>query len=136
MICYLTFVVSAPQIVTHPVDTSAAIPFGGLFTCSARGYGNMSVDWIRIPSKLKLPNKSLTTLESPSRDVFASTLFIPNVTSSDAGEYYCIVWANNKASRSNVAKLQFSGSYVRMISRFMVMRHKAEKTCKSMCLQA
>ena len=104
----LLTLVFAPDIIIHPVDTAAAAPFGGKFTCSARGYGSMSFDWIRIPSSFKLPAKSQITFES-SLDVATSVLFIPNVTSDDAGEYYCIVWTNNKASRSNVAKLQFSG---------------------------
>ena len=106
----LTLVV-APRIVTHPISTASAAPFGGKFTCSARGYGDMTFDWIRIPSSFKLPHKSQITFES-SLDVATSVLFIPNVTSDDAGEYYCIVWTNDKASRSNVAKLQFSGMYV------------------------
>ena len=41
---------------------------------------------------------------------------IPNVTISDVGRYYCVVWAENKASRSNRAKLLLSGTYVRLIT--------------------
>ena len=72
----------------------------------------MSFDWIRIPSQFKLPNKSSITFESQIQDVSTSTLFIPFVTSADGGDYYCIVWANNMASRSNIAILQFSGKMI------------------------
>ena len=72
----------------------------------------MSFDWIRIPSSFKLPAKSQITFES-SLDVATSVLFIPNVTSDDAGEYYCIIWTD-KPSISNFAKLQFSGSCIRL----------------------
>ena len=108
---YIFTLVLAPRIVVHPISTAAAVPFGARFTCSARGYGDMSFDWLRLPEGFKIPAKSQIIYES-SLDVATSVLFIPNVTSDDAGEYYCIVWTNNKASRSNVAKLQFSGMYV------------------------
>lgn len=107
----LLTLVLTPRIVTHPISTASAAPFGAKFTCSARGYGDMTFDWIRIPSDFKLPDKSQITFES-SLDVATSVLFIPNVTSDDAGDYYCIVWTNNRASRSKVANLQLSGIYI------------------------
>ena len=109
VIFILLTLASAPHITIHPIDTAAAVPFGSYFICSAIGYGNMSFDWIRLPSGFMLPTKSQITFES-SLDFATSVLFIPNVTRNDIGEYYCIVWANDKASRSNIAKLHFSGT--------------------------
>ena len=55
-----------------------------------------------------LPIKATVSQES-SPEVTISTLVIPNVTNNDVGTYYCVVWAGNKASRSNAAKLLVSG---------------------------
>ena len=113
MICVnFTYIVRAPHIITHPIDTFAAAPFSGVFTCSASGYGNLSVVWFRkdlamLKAKV-LPSKAIISLES-SWKVTISTLVIPNVTTDDVGSYYCIVWGENKASKSNVAKLLLSG---------------------------
>ena len=107
-----TYAVPAPRIITHPVNVYAAAPFSGVFTCSASGYGIVSVNWMRkdltILETMALPAKAIISLEY-SPEVTTSTLLIPNVTISDVGRYYCIVWAENKASRSNIAKLLLSG---------------------------
>ena len=58
-----------------------------------------------------LPIKATVSQES-SPEVTISTLVIPNVTNNDVGTYYCVVWAGNKASRSNGAKLLVSGTYI------------------------
>ena len=57
-----------------------------------------------------LPSKAIVSLESSTK-VIVSTLVIPNITTDDVGSYYCVVWGENKASRSNVAKLLLSGMY-------------------------
>ena len=58
-----------------------------------------------------LPTKANISLES-SPEVTSSTLVIPNVTNSDVGKYYCVVWAGNKVSKSNAANLLFSGMHM------------------------
>ena len=109
----LTFlIVSAPHIITHPTDTFAVAPFSGVFTCSASGYGKFSFVWFiedlallitrPLPSKVYISQKS-------SLKVTTSTIVIPNVTIDDVGSYYCIVWGENKASRSNAGNLLLSG---------------------------
>ena len=108
-------IVPAPHIITHPIDTFAAAPFSGVFTCSASGYGTLSVVWFRkdlamLESK-PLPSKAINSLDS-SFKVTTNTLIIPNVTDNDVGSYYCVVWGENKASRSNTAKLLLSGMYM------------------------
>ena len=95
----------APQIITHPTDLIVSGPFTATFHCSAYACDNLAFEWKRINSDL--PEKSLL-----SQSCTTSILSIPNITSEDVGEYYCIVWANNQSSQSNTAKLQFSGSYI------------------------
>jgi len=77
-----------------------------VFTCSAQGYGNLTIPWHRsngdLPSKV-YSNKTITT------DITTSTLTIPNVSSKDVGKYYCWVWANMMASQSNIATLNLAG---------------------------
>ena len=99
---YYSYIVPAPLIVTHPIDTSAAAPFSAVFTCSAKAYGEVSFEWKGkddLPSPMQISSPELTT----------STLTIPNVTSSDVGIYHCVVWANQKGSISNKAKLSLAG---------------------------
>ena len=55
-----------------------------------------------------LPVRANISLKT-SPEFITSTLVIPNVTTNDVGAYYCLVWAENKASRSNAGKLFFSG---------------------------
>ena len=55
-----------------------------------------------------LPVKANVSLKT-SLEVIISTLVIPNVSIDDVGAYYCLIWAENKASRSNAGKLLFSG---------------------------
>lgn len=104
----------APHIITHPIDTFAGAPFSGVFTCSASGYGTLSVIWFKGKHILKakqLPSKAIIS-QKTSLEVTISTLVIPNVTIDDVGSYYCIVWGGNKASRSNAANLLLFGMYV------------------------
>ena len=95
-----------PLILTHTTDTTAAAPFSGLFTCSVTGCGHLNITWYRRGAPLPTKSKS-TEVSSPT--VTTSTLVIPNVTNDDVGSYYCIVWANNRASKSNTSMLYFSG---------------------------
>ena len=95
------------MIVIQPTDSSAAVPFSAVFTCSAKAYGVLSFEWKRLNSDLS--QQSFTEMKR-SLNSAISYLFIPNVTKDDEGEYYCDAWANNKASRSNIARLQFSGA--------------------------
>ena len=110
----LHIIVHAPHIITHPIDTFAAAPFGGIFTCSASGYGTLSVVWFKKDLAMlefkPLPSKAIISLDT-SLKVTTNTLVIPNVTANDIGSYYCVVWGENKASRSNTAKLHLSGMY-------------------------
>ena len=103
----LMFTVFGPQITIHPTNTSAAAPFSGIFTCSGRGRGNVSIYWMKENSDL--PSKSIITLMS-SPSITNTTLVIPNVTEDDLGRYYCIVWADSYATKSKVAQLFFSGT--------------------------
>jgi len=112
---FYNYTVPGPRIIIHPSDTIAAAPFSGVLTCSASGYGTLLVNWVRKDLDMletkPLPTKANISLES-SPEVTSSTLVIPNVTNSDVGRYYCVVWARNKASRSNAAYLLFSGMQI------------------------
>ena len=115
-----------PHILTHPIDTSAAAPFSGVFTCSVTGCGHLNITWYRRGSSL--PTKSEST-EVSSPTVTTSTLVIPNATSDDVGRYYCVVWAKHIASRSNEATLHFAGTCVYMsyysVGHLLVRLHSA-----------
>ena len=100
--------VPPPHIITHPTDTSAAAPFSGVFTCSAGGYGYLSIKWER--QDITLPNKINSTQVSSS-EVTTSTLVIPNVNEDDVGNYHCIVHAGQTLTQSETAKLSLAGIY-------------------------
>lgn len=97
-----------PKIVAHPTDTSAGAPFSAVFTCSAIGYGNLSIEWKRSDS-LGIPIKSFYRQVSSSTKIITSTLIIPNVTDVDSGSYYCVGWIDMQASKSKSALLYYSG---------------------------
>ena len=98
------YIVSPPRVVTHPIDTSAAAPFGALFNCSVQAYGYLTITWYRINA---LPKNASTLI--PSINVTTSILFIPNVTIEDVGIYYCQVSARKMAVRSQPANLILAG---------------------------
>ena len=97
-----------------------------MFTCSVRAYGILSFVWKRLNSNL--PKKHFIEVKS-SLNGTTSFLFIPNVTRGDIGKYYCDVWANNKASRSNVVRLQFSGTYITKFIRTNVHMYICSYVC-------
>ena len=104
---FLHYVVAAPQVVTHPTNTSAAAPFSA-FNCSVQTYGKFTVTWYRN-NRIPIPNKAYSTLLS-SVNVITSVLFISNVTIKDVGRYYCEVRANRKAAESLIANLFLAGN--------------------------
>ena len=97
-------VVSPPRVVTQPINTSAAAPFGALFNCSVQAYGYLTITWYRINA---LPKNASTLI--PSINVTTSILFIPNVTIEDVGKYYCEAWAGKMAVRSKTVNLILAG---------------------------
>ena len=118
-ILYFTTIVPAPHIITHPTDTSAVVPFSAVFTCSASGYGDLNIIWYR--NNLPLPVKAYSTQVHQPDSTTTSRLIIPNVGKQDVGEYYCLVWTNNKkASRSRIAKLFIAGESATCIFAFLI----------------
>lgn len=105
---YFAIKACGPKIVAHPTDTSAGAPFGAVFTCSAIGYGNLSIEWKRNDS-LDVPIKSFRRQVSSSIKTITSTLIIPNVTANDSGRYHCVGWIGMQASKSKTALLYYSG---------------------------
>ena len=64
--------------------------------------------WYR--NNLPLPTKAHSRQGHQPDYITISRLTIPNVDKQDVGEYYCVVWANNKkASRSRSANLMIAG---------------------------
>ena len=106
-----THVVLAPDIILHPTNTSAAAPFSAVFTCSAKGCGELNIIWYR--QNKPLPQRAYSTMTA-SVNGTTSTLTIPNVVSEDVGTYYCVVWASNIAIQSRVASLFLAGTYTYM----------------------
>ena len=97
---------SASTFVTHPIDTSAAAPFSGVFRCSVYGYGHQHITWHKTSGKLPHKHKIKRTA---SYTIVTSTLIIPNATEQDAGKYYCQVWANHLGTQSEKANLYYPG---------------------------
>ena len=108
--CNYFDLVADPKIVIQPKVIYAAAPFGGIFTCSAKGYGNLSISWSRIYDML--PDKSnISTIDSS--EILYSTLEIPNATAEDEGIYLCIMsYENETAAESATATLHISGTYI------------------------
>ena len=101
-----THAVSTPNVITPPTDTSAAAPFSAVFTCSAKGCGELSVIWHR--HNKPLPQRAYSTAAA-SVNGTTGTLTIPNVVSDDIGTYYCVVRAGNIAVQSKIASLLLAG---------------------------
>ena len=104
---YFVQAAAASTIITQPTDTSAAAPFGGVFTCTVVGYGYQNMTWYKQSGTLPYKHKAS---EVTSDGVTTSTLIIPNVTEEDVGKYHCQVWANNIGVRSEKANLYYSGN--------------------------
>ena len=103
-------IVPAPHVLTHPTDTSAAAPFSAVFTCSASAFGYLNIIWYKNNEVYEtVLDKSEITLSS-SGNVTTSNLIILNVTINDSGDYFCETWANDRATRSNVATLYYAGT--------------------------
>ena len=75
-----------PVIVLHPYSQSVNLNQTAIFTCNATGY-NISYQW--ITGSGSFPNKVTNTS--------SNTLIIPNVRSTDANTYTCVV--SNKLGR-------------------------------------
>ena len=101
-----THVVPAPDIITDPTDTSAAAPFSAVFTCSAKGCGELNITWHRHTKPLP---KRVYSAITDSLNETTNTLTIPNVVNDDVGIYYCVVRAGNIAVRSRISNLLFAG---------------------------
>ena len=100
------YIVFSPDIIIHPTDTSAAAPFSGVFTCSAKGCSSLNVIWHRQNNSLP---KAAYHTQVTSANKTTSTLTIPNISGKDVGKYYCVVWAGIKATQSYVANLFLAG---------------------------
>jgi len=107
----LIHLVPAPEITTHPTDTSSAAPFSGVFTCAASGYGYMNITWYKNRKVYNAITNKSTMHQTSSLNITTSTLVIYDVTEDDMGVYHCLVWASSKASQSRRAKLLFSGEF-------------------------
>ena len=57
---YISIKALAPTIITDPIDTYAAAPFSGVFTCSAKGCGKVNIIWHRQSNSL--PQKHILLL--------------------------------------------------------------------------
>ena len=119
ILCICTYYVAFAQVAIHPTDTSAAAPFGALFSCSVQAYGYLTVTWYKN-NRESVPKKAYSTL-IPSAYVTKSVLTIPNVTTEDVGTYYCVVQANRKAAHSLAANLIFAGKRVTIISFYFIL---------------
>ena len=104
-------VAHAPCVVSHPTDTSAAFPFGALFSCSIQAYGYLTITWYRS-NRNPVPVKASSMIKQ-SVNVTTSILYIPNVTSEDVDAYFCEAWANRLAVQSLRANLSLAGVCLR-----------------------
>ena len=101
------YIVGFPRFITHPIDASAADPFSAEFNCSVEAYGHRhTITWNRMNNSL--PSKAYSTL-TPSVNVTTSVLAIPNVTSEDVGEYYCVALVNMIILTSLAGNLVLAG---------------------------
>ena len=104
---FVHYVVVAPRVVTHPIDTSAAAPFGALFNCSVQAYGYLTITWYRN-NRNPVPMKAYSTLML-SVNVTTSVLTIPNITSKDIGTYCCVAQVGRATEKSLSANLFLAG---------------------------
>ena len=96
--------VPPPQILIQPENTTAADPFGAHFTCSANGYGEITIDWYNEIVQENLPSKVIISEEHTTERV-TSILFIPHVTLEDEGGYFCSAKIGRVSTKSKIAYL-------------------------------
>lgn len=114
-ILYIYHIVG-PRIVNQPTDSYAAAPFSGIFTCSAQGYGPLTISWRKYigPFYIVSPPDKCNVSTTNSSEVTVSTLEIPNPSDKDAGEYFCVVnasYGDQNVIASKRASLHISGNY-------------------------
>ena len=109
---YYTIILTAPapQIIKHPVNTTAADPFGAQFSCAANGYGAIEITWRAEDTKHGIPTKAIIT-EERSPESVTSTMFIPDVVLQDEGGYYCSARIGLRSALSQTAYLEEISKY-------------------------
>ena len=107
---WISLLVPPPQIITQPKNTTAADPFGAHFTCSANGYGKITIDWYNENVQEDLPPKVIIS-EEHSLESVTSVLFIPHVTLEDEGGYFCSVKIGKVSTKSSIAYLDQISKY-------------------------
>ena len=124
---------AAPNIITQPIEASAAAPFSAMFTCSAKGCGELELDVIWHRQNGPLPQKAYSTMTTSVNET-TSTLTIPNVAIEDIGTYYCVVWASNIATQSRMANLHLAGkACFEIMFVFMTLLRSTVTTSSSSC---
>ena len=92
--------VQLPQITSSPVSQDVSLLQDAMFICSATGY-NISYHWVFEPTSK--PSKVM------HMGVGNTTLMIPNVKSSDDGNYTCVATNIAGPIRSHAAQLTITG---------------------------
>jgi len=101
------YVVSLPIFLSHPNHTRADVFNDVRFTCSAVGYGIVTLMWKRM-GILRVPITAVQ-VNSTLHDVVDSTLHIKRVNGYYAGEYYCIAENSAGQVKSKIASLLVQG---------------------------
>ena len=104
----MCFLVSPPDIVTHPSPSEVAFYSSVQFSCIARGFELKAVDWKKADSQ-KLPfTASITNTSSNSNEII-SVLTITEVIGYYSGQYFCEAKNSAGTATSSPATLNVNG---------------------------
>ena len=105
-ILIIFFVVALPVIIRQPSSIVVQVFDIGSFECNARSYGDVSISWKRLNSKLP---ESINITESISLNEITSVLRLENV-GYYKGYYYCVIENSVGTVNSALAHYDISGT--------------------------
>lgn len=97
-----------PVVTKNPEGKTVPAPATANFTCAGRGYGNVTVRWIRGRG---IAGKAIVTNVNIPGGI-TSTLTVPNVEGRDEGNYRCRFTNSGGSRDSNRAQLIIGGEII------------------------
>ena len=106
----LICLVDIPRFVQDLLDQRVPATEDANFTCTGRGYGDVTVSWFRGQQRREnlIQDKAFIT-NIIALDLITSILTIPSVLASDEGRYWCRFNNSAGSNDSNVAQLTIGG---------------------------
>ena len=105
------FLVSPPDIVSHPNPSAVDFYSSVQFSCVARGFELKTINWKKADSQ-RLPVTATVTNTSSNINEIVSVLTITKVIGYYSGQYFCEAKNSAGTTMSSPASLNVNGMYV------------------------